>query len=70
MSDNLNERPDTSDTTCPHCASHTVRPATKTRYVTYYGCERCLHVWAELRREVRSFEVLLGDGHAGAAWRG
>jgi len=62
MSDNLSERPDTSDKTCPHCSAHTVRLATKTRYVTYYGCERCQHVWPEQRPGIRSFESLLGDG--------
>ena len=66
MSDNLTERPAISCRTCPRCACHTVRLATKTRYVTYYGCERCQHVWPE-RQEARSFESLFRDGHATTA---
>jgi hypothetical protein len=38
MSDTLSERPVKSQWTCPHCEGHTVRLATKTRYVIYYGC--------------------------------
>lgn len=67
MFDNVSERhPVISDKTCPQCAGDTVRLATETPYVTYYGCDCCRHVWPEVRPEVKSHDSLLGEGLVGA----